>query len=84
MGRILVAAFGALCPLARVVIDPGDRDGSAIRIDADGPAAIFELVLSLRSTACQQDDGHRQQPFHREPPDGYIPKEAKLGRGHSW
>ena len=85
VGRVLVAApgvtlglaFGALRSPAAVVIDPGDRDGSAVRIDADGPTAIFELVLSLRSTACQQDDG-RQQPFHRESPNGYIPKRGQV------
>jgi hypothetical protein len=76
-------ALGALRSPGSVVIDAGDRNSAAVRIDADGLTAVVELVLSLRGAARQQDDGYRQQPFHYDLLSSRSPKETKLGRRHS-
>ena len=56
--------FARLERLAGIIVDAGDLHGSAVGIDADGVAAIFESVLGLRGGGRQQQRGDSQKLLH--------------------
>ena len=65
MAAILIVVRAFRSPPG-VVVDPRDRNRSAVRIDPNGAAAIFEGVLGLRCAAREQECGNGQQPFHHD------------------
>src|SRR5581483_5523025 len=73
MGGVLIGTARALGFASRIVVNAPDRDGAAIWIDMDAAASIFEGVLGLRGSACQQECGKSQQPRHRDLLSSLIP-----------
>jgi hypothetical protein len=63
----------ALRFLGGIVIDAGNRDGTAIRVDPNGVAPILKLVLRLRGAARQQKHGNSQYPLHHDLHNRLIP-----------
>src|SRR6266571_4178890 len=63
---VLIAARTFCSPpsVPSVVVDPGYRNRSTVRIDANGAPAVFECVLSLCGGARQQQCGDCKQLFH--------------------
>jgi hypothetical protein len=60
----VLIAMRTFCPGTAVIVDAWYRNRSSIRIDANGPSAIFEGVLRLRSGARQQECGDSEKLFH--------------------
>jgi hypothetical protein len=62
----------ALSPAA-IIVDAGDRDRAAIRIDANGASTIVEGVLSLRGGTREQKRGQGEKPLHHDLQSRGIP-----------
>ena len=65
-------ALRALAP-AGIIVDAGDRNRAAIRIDANGPATVVEGILSLRGGAREQKRGQGEKPLHHDLQSRGIP-----------